>query len=1155
MTTQSTQITGEESLWGAVGAPSATELTYINESPLLVSELLAYQAAIDNGAAQPMGAINSVSGGNTLSYQTTPVGVGANGPILQIQLGSQIIGGSPQDFIGAVSYELGHFENYANDQQYYDSMTLNPNDQNDQIIAGVVGLQTEAESEANAYAVQQQILAATTTSTSSGFTISLPGNNSSGGALEANLNSAYEVAEANGVTDAAQDIGGLTQAILPSMDSFPAVGNNAGVKVNFFDYYAEDSVKLYNYFNPTSNVASGLQGPQPPSTSGVTFTDSSTGSVQSATVQFSSGNSETLNFTGSEVSSATYLDASGSIVSTISYVHNTDGSYSATFTDSSGAVVQTQSFSSDGSEVDTVTNVDTPVDVNVSGVTLTTNGDVIDVNGQDFDTTILNGDHVLNALAGDNFQLTGVGYDVNLTSAGGSTVTFEAGSGGTVAGTGNVIDVSGSGSNITTTGNTIALAGGTDATISGGGNTISADGSASGSTFTLEGTGTNADTLDLAGATDVTALLGNTTTAIDLGTNTALTVTSVDGGGTVTGTTGDNISITGSNVTLDATAGQYSLSGTGDTANVSNSTVSLASGNQATLTGSDNAVTASTNDNITLDGSGNSATVGTGSTIDVSGKSDSVSASGSTIDLASNSQATITGTDDSVAAATGDVIDLSNATITLTADSSVTIDGTNDTIVGAASDTITIDGNSDTVSGGTGDTINLLGNDSVDASGDTINQQLGSMTTSVVGSGDTIATTDGAGGDTVYLYGNNSVTDSHETVDQQLGSMTTTVDGSDDTLATTDGAANDTINLNGSAETLDITDDHVTFDAGSSAVVNGNSDTMAGSSDVTVTSDGSGDTLNGESIADGSTADLSSSGSFSTSGDGDGDGGDGDGGDGSVISEEVSAPGFSGTRSTIQQLLASDTSAIVQDVLGQGSTTQSSALQRGLDQAAQVAGETATSAGTEASVLEGAHWNSGTVTWSLDGVGGTMSAQEQDEVAQAFATWSAASGLKFEEISNASTADISLGFANLDTSATGLVGLTSFEESGGVIAPGATIELENPTADALTPGAGGQLTYAGTDATFYQTVLHEIGHALGLADNADAGSIMNYDLTSSNRTLDSTDLNEIQELYGSSNQTSLLIHAMAGFNPQPAGSIASLHDDPHHHPTLASHAS
>ncbi|PJO20572.1 hypothetical protein Y5A_024290 [Burkholderia glumae AU6208] len=125
------------------------------------------------------------------------------------------------------------------------------------------------------------------------------------------------------------------------------------------------------------------------------------------------------------------------------------------------------------------------------------------------------------------------------------------------------------------------------------------------------------------------------------------------------------------------------------------------------------------------------------------------------------------------------------------------------------------------------------------------------------------------------------------------------------------------------------------------------------------------------------------------------------------------------------------------------------------------------------------------------------------------------------------------------TASTGEVGYTTFKAAHGVIAPGASISLESPTEDALTSSSGSLPIYAGTEATFYQTVLHEIGHALGLADNADSGSIMNYDLTSSNRTLDQTDINAIEALYGSSTQTAALIHAMAGGATGSAGTAVT----------------
>jgi len=78
------------------------------------------------------------------------------------------------------------------------------------------------------------------------------------------------------------------------------------------------------------------------------------------------------------------------------------------------------------------------------------------------------------------------------------------------------------------------------------------------------------------------------------------------------------------------------------------------------------------------------------------------------------------------------------------------------------------------------------------------------------------------------------------------------------------------------------------------------------------------------------------------------------------------------------------------------------------------------------------------------------------------------------------------------------------------------VQLESPGQAALTTDASGQLTYASTGASFEQVALHEIGHALGLADNDTAGSIMNMVLGTSNPTLDAADIADIQALYSGS---------------------------------------
>jgi len=147
----------------------------------------------------------------------------------------------------------------------------------------------------------------------------------------------------------------------------------------------------------------------------------------------------------------------------------------------------------------------------------------------------------------------------------------------------------------------------TSLTISGQGAVVEQNGAnisgvTSGTTFTLEGAGGNADTLDLGAATDVTVLLGNATAMIDLGINNSLTVNSLNGGGTVNGATGDNATLVGSDMTVNASAGQYSLIGNGDIANVSNSNITTGAGSHITLNGQQDTLSLGDNSTVALEG-------------------------------------------------------------------------------------------------------------------------------------------------------------------------------------------------------------------------------------------------------------------------------------------------------------------------------------------------------------------------------------------------------------------------------------------------------------------------------------------------------------------------------------------------------------------------
>jgi predicted Zn-dependent protease len=169
------------------------------------------------------------------------------------------------------------------------------------------------------------------------------------------------------------------------------------------------------------------------------------------------------------------------------------------------------------------------------------------------------------------------------------------------------------------------------------------------------------------------------------------------------------------------------------------------------------------------------------------------------------------------------------------------------------------------------------------------------------------------------------------------------------------------------------------------------------------------------------------------------------------------------------------------------------------------------------SVYEGAKWADKTITWSFAGAGGDVSdavtnTKEQQAVEAAFQAWAKASGLNFVELAPGAAANIEVGFSDFNTSSTNQIGLTTYSSDSDTLS-NAKVELEDPNQSPLTTNANGQLVYANTDATFEQVALHEIGHALGLADNDITGSIMNGVLGAGNENLSATDKEDIQGLY------------------------------------------
>ena len=197
----------------------------------------------------------------------------------------------------------------------------------------------------------------------------------------------------------------------------------------------------------------------------------------------------------------------------------------------------------------------------------------------------------------------------------------------------------------------------------------------------------------------------------------------------------------------------------------------------------------------------------------------------------------------------------------------------------------------------------------------------------------------------------------------------------------------------------------------------------------------------------------------------------------------------------------------------------------------------------EQALYEGAKWDkTRPITWSLATSAGSadspfsgyMDKQYKALVQRAFDAWEKASGLTFQEVADSSKSDIRLGWGAFNTSASGVIGYTTYGNNGGNFDPGVTIRLEDPTQTALKANADGSMSYSGTNADLYQVIVHEVGHALGLADNADAKSVMYYKSTGANSTLNANDIAGMQALYGDS-KPSLAVQAIQSLNDQLSG--------------------
>jgi hypothetical protein len=298
-------------------------LDEINKRPTLVNELLQYGADVSSGNKQPISL--DFSNGNLLQF------TGDN-----IQFGYNWSTWTPEQFVGNLSHEIGHYANLATDTAYLKSLNINQNDPNASALYEIAGLRAEGEAVVNNYLVQQEIIK------NGGSAIVINGDSAANGKIDQAIGNLQATDAAKGLTDAQQrtdmvELGGsLFSGLHPS-------GTPAGT--TYADMYAAHGGEIFS--------AMGIMPGQilPGAISEVDFFDPTlSGNLTSATEKLSSGQTATQYFSNSIINSSVTSDQFGNVLTQTIYSHNADGSYTATIYDAHGAPTGQDQFHKDGSE-------------------------------------------------------------------------------------------------------------------------------------------------------------------------------------------------------------------------------------------------------------------------------------------------------------------------------------------------------------------------------------------------------------------------------------------------------------------------------------------------------------------------------------------------------------------------------------------------------------------------------------------------------------------------------------------------------------------------------------------------------------------------------------------------------------------------------------
>ncbi|SIT48646.1 Peptidase M10A and M12B, matrixin and adamalysin (fragment) [Paraburkholderia ribeironis] len=309
-------IAGTEAFWGDI-KPSAQELAYINDSPTLVQQLLQYQTAYTNKLVDVM--------------KIDPAG-GTEFNGSYVQFASNYNTWSPEMFVGELAHEIGHFVNQAADTAFTNQYEVSSNDPNAYSIDAMLGLHREGEAVYNNYVVQQEISAATAGQVKIYLAGALNVDGTSTG-LQQLLDAQHAFDQADGYSPT-EDRNLMIEQAMGVYALLPGSANG---------------LPYYNYYGQVN----GAQAPaQAPELANVTFTDPmATGNFTTEKEVFTSGETETQNFSNGVISSSSLSDQFGNVISQTVYSHGADGSYIANIYDGTGNLTGQDQFHSDGSEV------------------------------------------------------------------------------------------------------------------------------------------------------------------------------------------------------------------------------------------------------------------------------------------------------------------------------------------------------------------------------------------------------------------------------------------------------------------------------------------------------------------------------------------------------------------------------------------------------------------------------------------------------------------------------------------------------------------------------------------------------------------------------------------------------------------------------------